>query len=220
MDAVRDAMWSHFQKKFEKKGFVLGEPGDVGWVYFMSKTKVESLGDLRSATVWMWGDDQIVRAMFKKVNVSGVPLGVPEVAAGLTSGRINACYGSPLAAMALQWSSEVKYMTSMPMAYSIGATLVSTDAWNKLSEEDRKAVQKIQRAVSKKLRKIVRKDNVSAQKQMVSKGIKVVPTPPAMVADFDKSAHEVWGELAGKVYSKDELDEAIKHRDDYRAKHP
>src|SRR6185369_11901336 len=91
LDYVADKMWPYFQKKFEKKGYKLNDRGEVGWVYFMSKNKVESLADLKNAKVWQWGDDQIVAAMYRKLNISGVPLGVPEVDAGLTSGKINAC---------------------------------------------------------------------------------------------------------------------------------
>jgi TRAP-type C4-dicarboxylate transport system substrate-binding protein len=218
MDFVRDKMWGYFQKKFDKAGFRLGDKGDVGWVYFMSKTKVESLADLRSQKVWMWGDDTIVRAMFKKLNVSGVPLGVPEVDAALSSGRINACYGSPLAAVALQWSTKVKYMTSMPMSYAIGATIISNDAWAKIGADDQKAFEKTVKKIGKNLRKTVRKDNASALKQMTSKGVKLVQTPATMVADFETSAQEIWKDLVGKVYSQAELDMVLKYRDEYRAK--
>jgi len=218
MEYVSGKMWPYFQKKFEKKGFKLADRGEVGWIYFMSKTKVESLADLKNTKVWMWGDDQVVGAMFRKLNVNGVPLGVPEVDAALTSGRINACYSSPLAAVALQWNTKVKYMTSMPMSYALGATVVSMDAYNKLTEADRKTIEKIQEKTGGKVRKTVRKDNETAQKQMTRKGVTVVQTPVAMIDDFRKNAQEVWKELAGKVYSKEELDMVLKYRDEFRAK--
>ena len=66
----------------------------------------------------------------------------------------------------------------------------------------------------------MRKDNKDAQKQMLQKGVKVIDTPPAMVADFTKASQEVWKELTGKVYSQAELDMVLKYRDEYRSKHP
>jgi TRAP-type C4-dicarboxylate transport system substrate-binding protein len=45
VDYVADKMWPHFQEKFAKKGFKLQDRGEVGWIYFMSKAKVESLKD-------------------------------------------------------------------------------------------------------------------------------------------------------------------------------
>ena len=218
VDYVADKMWPYFQAKFEKKGYKLNDRGDVGWIYFMSKNEVKSLADLKAQKVWMWGDDGIVRAMYKKLGVSGVPLGVPEVEPALATGRINACYGSPLAAVALQWNTKVKYITSMPMSFAIGATVIKTDVYKKVSAEDTKLISKITKNMSKKLRQTIRKDNASALKQMQRKGVKVTETPPDMVAGFDKNAKEVWGELTGKVFSQAELDMVLKHRDEFRAK--
>jgi TRAP-type transport system periplasmic protein len=219
VDYVADKMWPHFQEKFAKKGFKLQDRGEVGWVYFLSTNKVESIGDLKGQKLWMWGDDALVGAMFKKLALNGVPLGVPEVDASLTSGKINACYGSPVAAVALQWYSKVKFMTSMPMSFAIGATVVSLDSLKKLSAEDQKTVDSISNTYAKKLRKTIRKANDDAKSTMTRKGITVVQTPVAMVDDFTKQSKEVWTELTGKIYSKDELDQVIKFRDEYRAKH-
>jgi TRAP-type C4-dicarboxylate transport system substrate-binding protein len=219
MDYVADKMWPYFQKKFEKKGFKLNDRGEVGWVYFLSKNKVESLADLKGQKLWMWGDDQLVGAMFKKLGLNGVPLGVPEVDTSLTSGKIDACYGSPVAAVALQWYSKVKFMTSMPMSFAIGATVVSVDALKKVSADDVKLIEDIGKANAKKLRKVIRKANEDAKGTMTRKGITVVNTPVAMVDDFTKQSQDAWKELVGKIYTQDELNMVLKYRDEYRAKH-
>jgi TRAP-type C4-dicarboxylate transport system substrate-binding protein len=219
LDYVADKMWPYFQAKFAKKGFKLNDRGEVGWVYFISKNKVESLADLKGQKLWMWGDDQLVGAMFKKLGLNGVPLGVPEVDAGLTSGKIDAAYGSPVAAVALQWYTKVKYMTSMPMSFAIGATVVSLDAIKKMSPEDVKIVEDIGKANAKKLRKVIRKANDDAKSTMTRKGITVVQTPVAMIDEFTKQSQDAWKELVGKIYSQDELNMVLKYRDEYRAKH-
>lgn len=218
LDYVADQMWPYFQKKFETKGYKLNDRGDVGWIYFLSKNEVKSVSDLKAQKVWMWGDDGMVRAMYKQLGVSGVPLGVPEVEPALTTGRINACYGSPLAAVALQWNTKIKYMTSLPMSFAIGATVIKVDVFKKIAPADQTLIQKITKGMSKSLRKQIRKDNESAKKQMLKKGVKVSDTPAAMIADFDKAAQAVWKELTGKVFSQAELDMVLKHRADFRAK--
>jgi TRAP-type C4-dicarboxylate transport system substrate-binding protein len=220
VDYVADKMWPHFQDKFAKKGFLLQDRGEVGWIYFLSKNQIQSLNDLKGQKLWMWGDDQLVAAMFKKMALNGVPLGVPEVDAALTSGKIDTCYGSPVAAVALQWYSKVKYMTSMPMSFAIGATVVSLDALKKISADDTKIVADIAKANAKKLRKVIRKANDDAKSTMTRKGITIVQTPTAMVDEFTKQSHDTWTDLVGKIYSKEELDLVLKYRDEYRAKHP
>jgi TRAP-type C4-dicarboxylate transport system substrate-binding protein len=109
-------------------------------------------------------------------------------------------------------------MTSMPMSFAIGATVVSIKSLNKISAEDQKAIEAIGKAASKKLRKVIRKANDDAKTTMTRKGITVVQTPVAMVDDFTKQAQEVWKELTGKVYTKEELDMVLKYRDEFRAK--
>ncbi len=218
VDYVADKMWPYFQKKFEEKGFKLNDRGEVGWAYFLSKNKVESLSDLKGQKLWQWGDDRLVGAMFKKLGLNGVPLGVPEVDSSLTSGRITACYGSPVAAVALQWYTKVKFMTSMPMSYGIGATVVSLETIKKISAEDQKTVQAIGKAGSKKLRKVIRKANEDAKTTMTRKGVTIVQSPPALVEEFTKNAFEVHKQLVGTLYSQKELDMVTKYRDEFRAK--
>jgi TRAP-type C4-dicarboxylate transport system substrate-binding protein len=218
VDYVADKMWPYFQKKFEKKGFRLADRGEVGWIYFMSKGKIEKVADLKGQKLWQWGDDQIVTSMYKKLGLNGVPLGVPEVDAGLTSGRITACYGSPIAAVALQWYTKVKFMTSMPMTFAMGATVMSQEAIKRVSAEDQKTIETIAKAAQKKLRKVIRKANDDAKTTMQRKGVQIITTPPEMIAEFTKASAEVQKELTGKVYSKEELDMVIKYRDEIRAK--
>lgn len=220
MDYVADKMWPYFVAKFEKKGFKLTDRGEIGWIYFYSKSEVTNLDQLKSLKLWQWGDDSIVSAMYKKLGLNGTPLGVPEVDSALQTGRINGCYGSPLTTVALQWNTKIKFQTEMPMSYGIGATVMSLDALKKLSADDQKTMLDLAKKMGKDIRKGVRKDNVEAGKQMKSKGVKLTTTPPAMVDQFTKAAEEVWNELAGKIYSKDELAMVLKYRDEYRKKHP
>lgn len=219
VDYVSGKMWKYFQKKFAKKGYELGDRGDVGWVYFLSKKKVATLADLKSQTLWRWGDDKLVETMYSKLGISGsVALGVPEVEGNLGNNTITACYGPPLASVTLGWASKVKYMTSMPMSFAIGATVIKTDSFKKLSADDQKKVKKISKKIAGKLKKNVRKDNAKALKEMKRKGVTSVEVDKAMVEAFDKAAQETWKALVGQIYTQAELDMVLKYRDEYRAK--
>ena len=101
---------------------------------------------------------------------------------------------------------------------ALGATIISMEAYNKISDADRKQIDKITQKIGAKIRKTVRKDNVSAQNQMTRKGVTVVNTPVAMVDEFRKNAEQVWKELAGKVYTQAELDMVLQARAEFRAK--
>jgi TRAP-type C4-dicarboxylate transport system substrate-binding protein len=218
LDYVRRRMWPYFQRRFEKKGYILGAPGDIGWVYFMSKNKITTLEQLRRAKVWRWEGDEVSLALFKKAQLQGVPLGVPDVLPSLMSGRIDSCFGSPLAAMALQWTSKVKYIAEIPTTYAIGGTVIRKDVWERVSEEDRAKMKKLTKKMTRQLRKNVRRDDRVSLRTMIRKGIKVVKADEAMMTEMDRLAEEAWGEMAGKIYSQRELDKVLEYRAAYRKK--
>jgi TRAP-type C4-dicarboxylate transport system substrate-binding protein len=218
IDYVADKMWPYFQKKFEKKGYRLAERGEIGWIYFFSKNKVSSMDDLRQQKLWILNDD-LGSTMLDNLQIQGVPLGLPEVDAALTSGRINACFSSPLGAVALQWYTKVKYMSSTPMVFAIGATVISLDTVKKVSTEDQKTIEAIAKRSSKKARTVIRRADDDARKTLVRKGITVVDPPKEMVDELTAMAGGVQSELTGKVFSKEELDMVMGYRDEFRKKH-
>lgn len=218
VDYVRAKMWPYFEKKFEEQGFKLLYPGDVGWAHMYAKRSIQSFDDLKKVTFWAWTDDPIVRAYFEQIGVSSVPLGVPEVLTALKTGRIDGCYGSPLAAVALQWYTEVSYATVEPFGYTVGAMVVRLDAWNEMSPEDRATEQKIGKKIGAMLIKRVRRDNDRAKRAMQKNGIRFVDTPQALRSKLEAEAQKLWKRLAGKVYTEQELAMVLKYRDEFRKK--
>jgi TRAP-type C4-dicarboxylate transport system substrate-binding protein len=218
VDYVAGKMWPHFQKKFEKQGFRLGERGEVGWIYVLSKNRIQTMADLRAQKLWTTGDSDLTGNILDKLKLRGVPLGVPEVDAALTSGRINVTFSSPLGAIALQWHTKVKYMNSMPLTFAIGATVYSLEAQKKISAADQAEIDALAKRNQKKARKVIRKANEDSKKMLIKKGITVVEPKKEMVDELTAAALGVQADMIGKVYSKEELDAVIRHRDEYRAK--
>ncbi len=55
-----------------------------------------------------------------------------DVLTSLQTGLINGAYTSPLAAVALQWNTRVKYMMNVPLADASGAVVVSKKKFDTL----------------------------------------------------------------------------------------
>lgn len=201
LDYIRTTLAPEFEKKFEEKDFILLAWGDLGWVHLFTNTPVTSLSDLSKVKMWAWVDDPIVKKMFERLKINGVPLGVPDVLPSLQTGLIDACYGSALSTLVLQWHTKVKHMTSMPMSLAVGASILSKSAWTKIPEADRAILKEEGKALEKKLIELVRNDNKRALNKMKSLGLQVVESPPALVKEFEKQAHEVWKDLAGTIYT-------------------
>jgi TRAP-type C4-dicarboxylate transport system substrate-binding protein len=203
IDAVRTTLDAEFRKKFEEKGYVLLAWGDVGPVHLFTNVPVKTQKDLLATKLWAWNDDPMVRQLVQLLGVNGVPLGVPDVLPGLQTGLINACYGSPLATVALQWHTKVKYATSMVLAQSAGASVVTKKFWDGLSPELQKIVSEEARRFSTKLTTQIRDENTKALAKMQSLGLQVVPTPPETMKDFEAKALELRSKLDGQLYSKE-----------------
>jgi TRAP-type C4-dicarboxylate transport system substrate-binding protein len=219
LDYVRTKMAPDFEKQFQDAGYELLSWGDVGWVHLFSNIPVNALEDLNKTKMWAWTDDPIVRTFFKHLGVNGVPLGVPDVLTALQTGTIDACYGSPLAMVALQWYTKVKFATETAISYSIGALVIRKEVFAKLSPEDQKAVRAVGVETGEELMKAVRRDNERAKKAMVKSGVQFIQTPPALVDKFETTAHEAWQELSGgKLYSTELLERVKKYVAEARSK--
>ena len=220
VDYVRDAMKGDFEAQFDSAGYVLLAWGDVGWTHIYTNIPINNKADLAKAKMWAWKDDPIVRALFKGLGINGVPLGVPDVYPQLQTGGIDACYGSPLAAVALQWYTKVKFATTTPISYSIGAMVVRKDVFTKLSAEDQKIIRTSSAAMGAELLAMVRKDNERAKKAMQKAGVKFVETPAALVAELQAEGQKVWKTLVGSLYQQPMLDKVLKIRGEAVKKFP
>jgi TRAP-type C4-dicarboxylate transport system substrate-binding protein len=203
LDQVRTALDSDFRKKFQDKGYELLAWGDVGPVRLFTNVPLKDKADLGKVKMWVWSDDPLSARVFQRLGVNAVPLGVPDVLPALQTGLINACISSPLAAVALQWHSKVKYATSMVVSYSIGAVVVTRKQWDALTDDQRKAMTTRSRALSEGLTRLVRTDNELALKKMQSLGIEVVATPPALESLFRTESKAASDDMEGKLYGKE-----------------
>jgi TRAP-type C4-dicarboxylate transport system substrate-binding protein len=188
LDYVRNAMDAEFRKKFEEKGYVLLAWGDVGPVHIFSNTPIRSKADLQQTKLWAWTDDPLVKTMFKQLGSNGVPLGVPDVLTSLQTGLINACYGSPLSMVALQWYTKVKYMTSLQLSQAIGASVITKKDWDKLTPDLQKIMLDDGKQMEQKVLKTIRADNDKALASIKAAGVQVIDSPPAMVKEFEEQA--------------------------------
>lgn len=201
LDDVRNALDKEFRKKFIDKGYVLLAWGDVGPTRLFSNVPLRTHADLAKMKMWVWTDDPVMKRLFEKQGIAGVPLGVPDVLPSLQTGLINACYGSPLAAVALQWHSKVKYVTSMVVGQSVGAIVLGKKQWDGLTPEQQGVVLDESKKLSENLTKLVRTDNAAALKKIQAQGIQLVDTPPALVKEFETQSIAVRNELEGQLYS-------------------
>src|SRR6185503_8783606 len=113
------------ESTMEDAGYVNLGWAEVGYVYIFTNNPVRSKEDLSRSKMWMWEGDPIAEATFGALGVNPIPLTITDVLTSLQTRLIDGVYTSPLAAIALQWFTRVKYMLDLPLANAAGAVVIS-----------------------------------------------------------------------------------------------
>ncbi|MDH5710068.1 MAG: TRAP transporter substrate-binding protein DctP [Gammaproteobacteria bacterium] len=172
-DYVRDALMPDFETGFKENGFeLLGWP-EVGFIHFFSQNKIESLEDMRKSRIWLWQGDPLGEAFFKASNISPVPLSIIDVFPQLSAkhGSIDTVYVSTFGAIALQWHTNLKYGSNIPVTNAIGGLVVSNVFFDKLPEDLQQLLKTTGKAMSDKIRKNARFENERSKNLLKRYGI-------------------------------------------------
>ncbi len=218
---IYDKFTPQFSQAFEQGGFVFLGWAEVGFVYVFTQKPIYSVQDMNNVKAWMWEGDPIAEVSFKVLHLSPIPLSVMDVNSALQTGMINCVYSPPLAMIALQWFTKVKYMLDIPLANSSGAALISRRYFDSMPPDLQQILVKNGQIYMKKLTEMSRKDNVKAIKTMEGEGITVTrPHSKSELAYYYQTGEEARQMLVGKLYSADLLHQVEAALDQFRKEHP
>ena len=199
------AMAPYFDQKYEQNKFKNLATFEIGQVYFVTQKKVQDLNAIKSLKIWSWDGDPIVSTMFESMNLIGVPLALPDVLSSLTTGVVEAAYAPAIGIIALQWNSKIKYMVDFPISYSIGAFVITSTAWSKISPADQKIVQEIAKKYEGLINAGNAKDNDDALAAMKSQKIEFVKFSDAEIKVAQGYRAAMVKKLTGKLFSAEAL---------------
>lgn len=200
------AMAPYFNAKYEQNKFKNLATFGIGQVYFVTQKKVQDLNSIKSLKIWSWDGDPIVSTLFESMKLIGVPLALPDVLSSLSTGVVEAAYAPPIGIIALQWNTKVKYMVDFPISYSIGAFVITSAAWSKISPADQKIVQDISKKYEGEINTGNAKDNADALAAMKAQKIEFVKFSDAEIKIAQGYRQDMIKRLKGKLFS----DEAFK----------
>ena len=135
IDSTLEIVEPAFRKSFEQHGFILLAVTEIGFIYTMSTSPITSLEELRRSKCWSPEGDPVSQAYFETIEVSPVPLSIPDVLPALQTGLINTVFNSFYGAIALQWFTKTKFITDIPFAYSYGVFLIDKKRFDRLPPE-------------------------------------------------------------------------------------
>lgn len=214
--AVHAAMDPVFEEELRAKGYTLLGWAEVGFVYLYSKNPISTTADLRSQKVWLWEGDPLAQAFMETAGVSAIPLAVTDVLTALQTGVISTVYITPLACIALQWFTRVQYTIDLPLTHSIGAVVVTNDAWSRIPPPAQAIVREACTKWFGRLAEATTADNHRSVEVIRENGVKSLTAPPAEVESFRRMGEAVRSKLVGRLYDQATLDRVLGVLDDHR----
>lgn len=211
-DYVRERMDPLLHSTLEKKGFVSFGVTEGGFAYLLSNQPLAQIKQLKAQRVWVPEGDRASRIAIEALSISPIPLPITDVLTGLQTGLIDTVGASPTAAIALQWHTQVKYLTDMPLLYIYGMLVIQKRAFQRLSKTDQVTVKDVMERAFRKINKQSRLDNISAKKALQKQGIQFTHPLPKDISQWQTIINQAVNQMGEEgVYSSEVLEQLRQH---------
>ena len=199
LDAARAAITPEMNPHFAQAGFQLLGWADVGMSRVFSTREVHAPADFAPLKPWVWRDDLVLPELFRVVKSNPVPLQLPEVLGALQTNRVDTVITTPVAAVALQWSSRVSYMLDFPLTVVIGGTVLGEKQWQSLTAEQKTILSETATQFHALARKNLRSDEQKALATLKDRNIKLVTPTESDKAAWLATGKQVRERLVGQI---------------------
>lgn len=217
VDYVREQMDDTLLQGLEEAGFISFGFTNGGFAYLMSNEPVRGLDDLRGKRVWVPEGDTISYAAMDALELSPVTLPMTDVMTGLQTGLIDIIAFPPSGTLALQWHTRVKYVTEMPILFSMGLMAIDAKAFGRLPEQDQRIVREVMGAMYAEFSRREPEENRNAKEALLNSGVQSVMPDEGEVEKIRKVMEKTNRELGAKgMFSLELYDEMVRHIEDYR----
>lgn len=206
LDYVRNATNDYYEKAFKAKEHALLGWTDVGFVYLFTKAPVRKVADMPATKWWIWSGDQLAEIFYKAFNITPIPLSAPDVLTSLQTGVVDGVYASPLACVALQWFTRVKYMSDVPVTHGISAIVATEKSLAGISAADRAILLEVMKRELATLTQKTRGQNDEAVAEIKKEGVQVISVDAAARQEFVTRGRAAWGDGVPALYSQELLD--------------
>jgi len=221
VDYVRNRMDTIIVNGHREGGFVTFGIAEGGFAYLMSKTPITTLDELRRTKVWIPDEDAMSLETARAFGITPIPLSIAEVRTALQTGLIDTVTTSPIGAIALQWHTQINYLTDTPLIYLYAVLAIDRKAFDKISPQDQQIVNDVMRRVWKEIDRQNRQDNINAMQALRNQEIQFVKPADPEQLEWKRTASVVPRRMIESgALSRDIVIKLEKYLQDYRMKGP
>jgi TRAP-type C4-dicarboxylate transport system substrate-binding protein len=195
IDTVRAELDPELAAGLDRAGFVTFGFIEGGFANLLANEPIRSVEDMRRKKVWVPEGDPISFMAMEAMGLSPAVLPVTDVLTGLQTGLIDIAFASPVAALVLQWHTKVKYITELPISYSMGVFAIEKDVYAALSAEDQRIVREVMSRHIERLDREARDDNRKAAEVLARSGLQTVTVNAADVEGWRRTIESIHPKL-------------------------
>jgi TRAP-type transport system periplasmic protein len=219
VDYVREKIHLELESRLRTKGFEVLFWGDAGWVRYFSKEPGAVPDDYRKMKMFVLAGVPRQMEIMRELGYQPVSLETEQILPGLTTGMISVVPVPPFLANALQFNRQAKYMLDLNWVPIVGAAVIRSDVWEKLTPELRKQLKDIAEAAAGKIRAQTRAEDDDAIVAMKKNGLVVQSVTPETRAAWQALAERTYPLIRGTIVPAEIFDEVLASLAEYRAKH-
>ena len=221
VDCVFERTWPLIQKILREKGYEVFGRADIGFSVLFSKDHLRTREDFEKTRAWSWSGLEVDKAAAQLYGIDNlVPLPLPEVLTALQTGMVDTVYATYYTAIALQWHTQISYMTDANKyggAYAPAMLVLKKSAYDSLPPDIQETMKEVCDRLFPPLRKLLRKDEDNARRSLIERGIQLMQLDPELLTDVkitrSQVIHEEWKQ---KFFPEWFYDGIIRSRDECR----
>lgn len=190
-----DAIMPDIERAYLKKNVVVLAqylyPLQVAW----STKKLTSLEDMKGQKMRVTSPEQ--GEFVKRMGGTAMTISAAEVPSALASGVVSGAFTASSGGGRL-WKDQLKYRFGMGPNYFNSIIVVNKDAWDKLSDANRKIVKAAAEKAAKEITTDMKAEEAELTKQMAAAGMTVTDAGPQVFEAAAKNMSPVWDDWAAK----------------------
>jgi TRAP-type transport system periplasmic protein len=204
--------------EFLKAGFINFGVAGLGSELLFTRDPVANLETLKKLRLWVWASDDVLPPQAKAMGLLVVQTPLEEAGRAFEARKVDGFITIPTAALAFQWTTQVRWLTNLRISFRSGCTLIAARAFDALSVEVQQAMKSVAGKLNQRIEAIGRReDDALVGGLLAAQGLKSVEPSERLRAEFFDAALRV--RPGTQIAPEAVLQQVLSWLADYRAEH-
>ena len=217
VEYVRSHLEPTLARLMADKGFVALFWADAGWVRYFSRRRGLHPSDFKTMKTFVTAGDTEHLDLLKSAGLAGVALDWSDALTALQTGMIDVVPTIPYYALAGQFYTVAGHMLELNWVPLVGATIINKKTWDALPTATQAQFREAAAEAGRQFQAAGRKEGDEAVAAMRSRGLTVVPVPPAVAAEWRALAETFYPKIRGSMVPANMFDEVSRLLAQYRS---